>query len=988
MKISSLAPDDIKILRWIEKIRPEYISNVHKKYIEMISSNLVTLISENQRNNNRSVDIDIRFVFSDIFMKKGTFKSTVKQISDDIFSCFNSIKKEIVDDIYKDLKKYVFNSAKEKFEKKYFNYPFIMSESGESYPTHSEEKLPIEKVIEFINEWNGTPNLKSYVNVILNSTKDPSFLSDFYKIVLSEDVKFSRFAENIEIISPNIFSFLIEMKTKDNKEIFELAEKELVPFYLERMKKSLAQAISYSFSCKNTRQFSDEENISSSLWRPVLKSLDEPNLRRLLSGMFSYDSKKETCLFLISINLQRSIEKLASIYGLNSFLYESMPNYNQLKDASEKFKNISDDLHSISRDGFKTTLPFLEFKEKLKKSTEQIIVVTKMQNDESSTNYLQNIINLMDEIERISKLSRFIARSYVVSTAFNGVGYKDISSGIENLFSRENILGVSKKEFINIISNFVSPTGKEISQQESGEITAFLRAISSLSFYNYTSKFIKKLNIRDTKKIISISILVGKLSLNNNMDLKDLEKVMKILPMENVSEEVAVTRWIKAAAFHHNHSSIPINYIKNIIQSPSFYSDTTISKTFIETCAKLYTAGGVNELKDPNTKKGAIAKKLYDVGLISDMNELFRTLNSFSRLCANKNGIRPNIGNGTAEIKLNDLIEENYSVLAEHGFGKVNLKEVILKISGWNKLSFDERVSSLREKLSEEEAITDESMAIFDEKIKKIIESASSKEEYEQGIKVKAIIQSASSILNLIEDSETMITYSKDAKKKDSRIFNFQWTDPDSPFRFRVLKDLDPYHFSVGAETNCCQRIGGVGEAAAIDSFINPLAGVLVFEFKLNVEWILLSQSYFHYITSSNGLILDNVEINPMNLSMAREKSRVDINDYYAAFAKYIAETNKLSYVKCGTGYNKLSNESFKKVKMQGKDPRHFESDSKYSDFTMSSHIDLLDPKFDINVNLLDKKAISINNKLLKLSSKVPDFFHRDLILNLCNYYC
>jgi len=48
----------------------------------------------------------------------------------------------------------------------------------------------------------------------------------------------------------------------------------------------------------------------------------------------------------------------------------------------------------------------------------------------------------------------------------------------------------------------------------------------------------------------------------------------------------------------------------------------------------------------------------------------------------------------------------------------------------------------------------------------------------------------------------------------------------------------------------------------AVDSFINPLAGVLV----LYKDYMLLSQSYFHYVPEDQGFILDNIEYNENNV--------------------------------------------------------------------------------------------------------------------------
>lgn len=157
-------------------------------------------------------------------------------------------------------------------------------------------------------------------------------------------------------------------------------------------------------------------------------------------------------------------------------------------------------------------------------------------------------------------------------------------------------------------------------------------------------------------------------------------------------------------------------------------------------------------------------------------------------------------------------------------------------------------------------------------------------------------------------------------------------------FEFKVLPQGSYQHFQVGAATNCCQSIGGAGEDAAIDSYINSEAGVLV----LSKDGQLIAQSYFHYVPKDNGYILDNVEVNDGNI----EKYKVDIDKIYAKLAQYLKSRFKIKYFKCGKQYNSLDNKKFKTVKMK-KDPRKFSVDEPYTDFDENDHIDLLSPNFN-----------------------------------------
>jgi hypothetical protein len=329
-------------------------------------------------------------------------------------------------------------------------------------------------------------------------------------------------------------------------------------------------------------------------------------------------------------------------------------------------------------------------------------------------------------------------------------------------------------------------------------------------------------------------------------------------------------------------------------------------------------------------------------------------------------------------MKLDDYLEaQKLEYLKTESSGWISMPpenkiEIIRKHfeEKYNKLNLDGTLYS--------EDVKD-AMNNFEKKIKTILDSASTPEQYEEDMRIKQIILNASSLLKLIQDSEAIMTYAKDAKKKDKRLFDFQWESPGHPVRFRVLRDLDPYHFDVGSDTNCCQRLDGQGEAAAIDSFVNPLAGVLLLEGKIDGEWKTLSQSYFHYVPSTNGVILDNVEWSYSSINTARNKYSLDIDQYYAAFAQYIKEKNNLSYVRCGSDHNKLTNTNFQRAKLSGGDPRHFEHSRKYSDFSSSSHIDLLNPKFKIEVDLNNKKAVSIYSNIIKLASHLSDATRFDI---------
>lgn len=204
--------------------------------------------------------------------------------------------------------------------------------------------------------------------------------------------------------------------------------------------------------------------------------------------------------------------------------------------------------------------------------------------------------------------------------------------------------------------------------------------------------------------------------------------------------------------------------------------------------------------------------------------------------------------------------------------------------------------------------------------------------------------------LESIEDGEALADLLKDYQKKDSRLFNLDLVVNDR-LKFRVLKDKDPRTLRVGIESNCCQRIGGVGEAAAKDSFVNPLAGVLILEWENNNgEWVLLTQSYFHYVPKDNSFILDNIESNNMNAAT----SDVNISAAYAYLARTVQSKYNVKYFLAGKSYSKVNTSDFKTDKMKGGDPRFFspKAGSPYTDFSPSNSMNLLKPTFDLDKHI------------------------------------
>jgi hypothetical protein len=224
--------------------------------------------------------------------------------------------------------------------------------------------------------------------------------------------------------------------------------------------------------------------------------------------------------------------------------------------------------------------------------------------------------------------------------------------------------------------------------------------------------------------------------------------------------------------------------------------------------------------------------------------------------------------------------------------------------------------------------------------------------------------------LEIIKQFETIKEYIADAKPKDKRMFELNWVHP-SGLKFEVMGYLDPAAFSVGAETECCQRIGGAGVEAAIDSFVNSMASVLTVSYNGK----LISQSYFHITNVAPmagtpavkiGIILDNVEHNEKN----ERDVGLNTNSLTKAYADWAAamkaKNENIAYILCGKDYSKINNSMFGAGPKMKEDPREFSVDEPYSDFDENDNLDLLKPSKGleaVNVSLRTTKQAMIAEK-------------------------
>lgn len=226
--------------------------------------------------------------------------------------------------------------------------------------------------------------------------------------------------------------------------------------------------------------------------------------------------------------------------------------------------------------------------------------------------------------------------------------------------------------------------------------------------------------------------------------------------------------------------------------------------------------------------------------------------------------------------------------------------------------------------------------------------------------------------LNVITQISALSKYYKKAKPKNRSLFKGNMTTES--FRFRVLEDLDPYHFQVGIDTDCCQTIGGAGEKAAIDSFINPLAGVILLEIKNNGDWILAAQSYFHYVPEQEIIILDNIEAAPDRKlrNSIREITGYSFAEMYFALAKHL-ESQGIAEVLVGKEYTSvISKHEFEKDS-RIKDPRSFSVSRPYSDYRSKNSYNILSPKFEMYEmpDIINDEPVTASYKsiMIKLAS-------------------
>jgi hypothetical protein len=314
------------------------------------------------------------------------------------------------------------------------------------------------------------------------------------------------------------------------------------------------------------------------------------------------------------------------------------------------------------------------------------------------------------------------------------------------------------------------------------------------------------------------------------------------------------------------------------------------------------------------------------------------------------------------------------------------LSESILKIKNFGgKESFlknnEKSISLLKSKNAISQSLS-EDIDFFEKAFNDIKEASKINKDKESFVKLRKFKKDIDMIVNFNSFKKYYNIASKPENKKIPELFKLN--DQINPYlRFVVLEDLDYDYFNVGAETNCCQTIGGAGEYALVDSFINPEAGVVVLEYNDGSCWQLVSQSYFHYVPKDNSYILDNVEAVPKfqdGIELPPDNGIVySLDDIYSYWAKKKSKELNLKYFHSGKSYSKIDKENFESAELE-EDPRNFKSSEKYTDYSNRNSIDLLNPKFEQKdlskiagyINYLSKIAAKIENNLKEYLKNNP----------------
>ena len=820
------------------------------------------------------------------------------------------LKKEIEQPTEHDLKNIkTYNKMRVEYQKFYLNYLYFLKLS------------------------NLNNNNNKIRNEILNKSTEEGldlindYLKNSYFIKIGKGFIFNN--NNILAIINNLFKLQKIISNKKTQAVlshFRNFENSLYQLYHELLKQNeqaekLKEATKFDFSftkldkrnLDNIKQISSKQLLEiidgqlshggyGSFFGEVLNKILNPNLYELDSSGFKIYKDTKSKLKSIDKNLESSFRERVEILIISKV--------QEIKKQLENTKGIHDEINVGNKN--------INIFDKIKEQQSKIQKIIDIKNIELDKNQLNKYFDLILNNSDYFKLLKYNIINNFSSNNFN---INKISTKIKN----EKLTVEQMNEYLDekVYDSFTR---------------SLITAISYIDYKFYD--IFKDTGFGDTvDKLSSIRYL----SVNNDGKIGPLEIAKKYeqeygIPFKLTTElykdpesEYVFDEWYPFIynILKNNNMVSPENLIKiNQLIDSDFHDiyDNYLSNFDKYDVFKVFEKniklnGNLNNIEKEIKKIKNVAVEVHNTANKIDVKQLDSLLsNNFTK-------------NPTSWLseQLNKLMIKIINEDGVYNFIENYKKEISdLKKSGAIKQNFEEKLNYFNK--------------IYEEQDSKALHSRSNNDIQ---MDLRELSKSIDMILNFQSFKKYYEIASKPENKKIPELFKLN--DNINPYlRFRVLKDLDYDYFNVGPLTDCCQTIGGAGENALIDSFINPEAGVVVLEIKNGNDWDLVSQSYFHYVPKDNGVILDNVEVAPKYEKELKSPAGNDlkIEDIYANWAKNKKQELGLNYFLSGKSYSGISKEEFETSSMK-EDKRRFEVDDKYTDYNSKNSIDLINPKFD-----------------------------------------
>lgn len=785
-----------------------------------------------------------------------------------------------------------------------------------------------------INAFNYTTkisNMNSMINAMDAISKDylhrKKLIKQLSKKIQQEvedflnNPEFKAFTEWMDVYFPYDKEVLVNKSIRKIKSTFKsnqltnITFGDLIQFKTFKSIYEKAQLAS-TLGFKNNIISDISQQIENELYKQLIKKIEKPT-NELLNVLESYQNSKEPSLFFSefiqackkSCNIDLRALFTFALNVLSNKTNTKDPNLNLTIDQDKKDKKINDWIRQIS---FRLN----RLKEEINKDimyAHSFSNFSSLVNSYISKKILNNInINTTEGMEKLLLLSD-----------------KDIQNFANHLIYI-NIL-----ESISIFDSSFGPdikmSGiKDILYSNNGKFS--IEAIAS-----YAHNYLPFVSINLLQSVIKIAFKELNYELLNalsNAPGSNFQNAVKFL-----IRFLEKNKKLEANSFYKllNNIYIYSNTISDVSSLLSIKDNEKIIEIMLKACRNLNT-----------------------------LNDDMANLKSFISFIHNE------AGNISAENLLNIISNNNFI-----NFKKSNILKKIIQI--YTKIKSLGGIKGIEQKYNDtipiliKENFIDSNIYKNIEVIQKLFDSNSiikpTSPNFEQINETSSKLESDLTMLQMYRSlKDLLVNYTN----KDENLFKLN-LEITPNIRFRVLKDKDPRILRIGIETNCCQRIGGVGEIAARDSFINPLAGVLISEWRENEasEWKLLGQSYFHFVPKDNGYILDNVEDNSKNVEEFTENTNITLDELYAIFAAQVKSKLNITYLLAGSGFSKINVKKFKKDKRY-EDPRTFDNralteknKTHYTDYNNKNSLDLLAPTFNIN---------KIQNKLSQVSIKMNKF--------------